>query len=511
MQRSAGSARALLVMVLVACVVVGAGSLLVLSSDPPGDGPEGSIAGGGTTRPLAPVPGGQRERGAERDSDLDDPDDDDDGIVDFSDRSPEGPSFHVTPESLTRAVDAWHREEMMRMVGVLQDSGEAVPQEIVDRLLAALARSDLALDAQAVLGRVTDDVTVGKLAQLASDPSASLDARRHALAALATSGPASARTQLMALVASGETDARVRRAALPALAATGGVEAAQTLADLLLDEDVRESGLRGPLLAALAQTEDAGVVLAQLMDRAREGRDVDVASLVLVTAQQQGENADATVRGLVRDVLLDGRAGGLAPEDEEASVLKLRAEALAAAASMGGDLLPEVVRLALQGDGMLSHSAAHALRNARGEDAAEAIAGAVDRVQDPRIRYQLVEALGETGSRKATPQLTRLLNDEEDNVRRAAARALVQLRDPRAIDAVLERLEGGENDYQMSNTLVKALGRMGARKALDRLNEMWDRAEAGEPEMKSLEPFVRNAIKRIETGNPDSELLAERE
>lgn len=508
------SARTLLLIALVACGVIGAGGFVVLSNS---DDLDYAVEGGeGEVTPLRPLPEQGTARAARDRAGTDAGEGDEDpleeDIVSFAasgSRGPHGDVYHVTAETLSAAVDAWHREEMMRMVDVLQKSGETIPQEIVDLLIEKLERSDLALDALAVLGRIDDDTTGAKLASFAADPSRGLDERRHALAALAKSGQAGARPTLIALVSSTGVDRALLRAALPALAATGGNEAATAIGELLIRDGIEDRGLRGPLLGALAATEGSSPVLASMLERARESRDADVAGMVLLAAQQQGEEADATVRSLVRNVMLDELAGGIAPDGDEAAARRLRAEAIGAAAAMGGDLLPEVVRLALEGQDGIADAAAHGLRNARGEEAADLLAGAVDRAPNERIRYQLVDALGATGSRSATPKLTALLDDEVVNVRMAAAKALSDLRDPKAAPDVLERLNRTD-EHAMARSLVDALGRMGAKKALPRLQQMWDAADEGDAEMKNLEPFVRRAIKRIETGNPDHRELAVR-
>ena len=109
--------------------------------------------------------------------------------------------------------------------------------------------------------------------------------------------------------------------------------------------------------------------------------------------------------------------------------------------------------------------------------------------------------LGETRSFKATPHLVELLDAEDQNTRHAAARSLSLVRDPAATKALLERLETAGDDHRLALNIVEALGTTGANEALPRLRELKD---ADEQHWRSLRPWVRRAIARIESGNPDT-------
>ncbi|MHB1318327.1 MAG: HEAT repeat domain-containing protein, partial [Anaerolineae bacterium] len=66
--------------------------------------------------------------------------------------------------------------------------------------------------------------------------------------------------------------------------------------------------------------------------------------------------------------------------------------------------------------------------------------------RDAAIRLQAVEALGLMPDEQSLAPLIRRLLDSELDVRKAAAKALGQIGDPRAIDALAAVVEGEQED-----------------------------------------------------------------
>lgn len=163
-----------------------------------------------------------------------------------------------------------------------------------------------------------------------------------------------------------------------------------------------------------------------------------------------------------------------------------------------------VLRIAVDNTEGLGDIALHGLRRARGDEAAKKIAGAVETAAGDRQRWGLVMGLGQTGSREATSTLVKLLDDESENVRNAAAQGLVEVKDPASVDAILNKLDQPDGTFLFRRHLVDALGRAGHTKALPRLKELLEKTEQ---EWRNLQPYVQRAIVRIETGNPDSQRL----
>jgi HEAT repeat protein len=148
--------------------------------------------------------------------------------------------------------------------------------------------------------------------------------------------------------------------------------------------------------------------------------------------------------------------------------------------------------------------ALNALRQARGDAAAKLIVAALARTSDETERRELTTALGETASTVATATLVALLDDDSGNVRRAAARGLAQIRDPAAVKPILAHLDKAPPDNDFANALVVALGTIGANEALPALEKL---AKSEDAFWRGHNTFIRNAIVRINTGNPESEML----
>ncbi len=423
----------------------------------------------------------------------------DDGIlVPFGSRTPHGEVFVVNAESLRAALAAHHWEEIRRQIDVLQQNGQPIPSDVVDNLISLLEAPETRIDAVLSLGGITGEDAGRILGAHASNEAHSLDSRLAALDALARSGNAGSRTQLIALLSVEELDPRIVRHGAFALGAVGGDGAARALTDLMirLGPEHRE---RDAVVTALGKSPGSGRVLADTLRGARDAGDAMLTRQILKIALLHGSAAEAELRLAIRQLIDDTTA--LEGIESESERLRLRGSALAAAAAMGGELLAPVLRVAESDDAGLGGVALHSLRAARGDEAAVQIDEAARRAADPKVRRELVTALGETRSSRATGTLISMLDDSSENVRRAAARGLTLVRDPSSVKPILDRLGTAKGDYNLTRSFIDALGRIGAREALPKLESMWKSDDA---EWVQVQPFVRQAIHRIESGNPDS-------
>lgn len=496
---SLGSARTLMLaaLALAAAVMVGSVALMALrgSGQPTAPAAIGDQAplGGGSGKRTVP---GKTPKTPSADDTDDEPDDPDPGgiLIHGDPRTAEGEVFTVTPDKLRTVFAARHWEEIRRMIDVLQENGETVPEDVVKALIEMLAKDDLRLDAVLALGGVKDATTGRALAELALSGEASLETRQAALDALAKNGQASALPLVQQLVASEGLDDGVARHAFFALAGIGGPDAAKTLLEML----DRHSGddLRGAVVAALGKAKDADAGLASMLRAARDKGDKDKLQGVLVAAQIRGSGAGEELKAeLLRMVESDSSLSAF-PDEVERQIV----QGTAMPAAVAAGIIAPVLRTATT-SGPMRDIALNALREARGDEAAKLIAAALVRATDETQRRELTVALGETGSNAATATLVSLLGDESENVRRAAARGLSQIRDPAAVKPILARLPKSPPDHDFARNLVGALGTIGANEALAPLQKL----EASEEDFwRQLRPFVQNAIVRIKTGNPES-------
>lgn len=492
-----GSTRLLLVSVLAAAAVLLGVSVVVLLRGDAGD--DFGDDGGGEAR-FVPTGDVEGRPVRERVSGEGDPDEGD-GVYEWEvgpdGRMPHGDVFAVTHESLRAVLADRHWEEIRRQIDVLQRNGGEVPMDVVEALIALLDGEDTRIDAMLALGGVQGDAPGTALAQHAADLTVPLEVRAAALDALAKNGSKAALTLVQALASDPNIDPRLLRHACPALAGIGGQDAARTLLELLTRH--QDTRLEGMIVQALGKTRGAGDVLAQSMRQARDSADADMALLVVRVARLNGAEADDAVRLEIRRLVEDPTSREFVADENDR--LKLRGAALSAAAAIGGDLLDPVVGIARNDTDGLARVALHCLRQARGDEAATKVAPLLDARDDPAFRREVAVVLGETRSFQATEPLVQLLDDADQNTRHAAAYGLAQVRDPAATKALLDHLDASVGDQQLGRNLVEALGTIGANEALPRLREL---RESDDPHWEYLRPWVRNAIARIESGNPET-------
>ncbi len=90
-----------------------------------------------------------------------------------------------------------------------------------------------------------------------------------------------------------------------------------------------------------------------------------------------------------------------------------------------------------------------------------------NKYNDPYVRMNAAEALGEIGDERAVDALIKALGDEDWYIRRAAAEALGNIGDKRAVDSLIKALE--DENWEVRLAAAKALGYIGAKEAVDEL------------------------------------------
>lgn len=504
-QRGRTSSGALLVAALVLVLAVGAGSLWYASSDGgSGDAEGDSLSGGGEDVRAPGLPRSPKDRrpraGAGAVEEDDDPDDIlHPGFRTGDGRDPEGEVFTIDEESLRKVLRLRVWEELLRQLDEWQAGGKEVPRDVVDSLLALLRDDGLRLDAVAALGRVQSDYAGSALAGIAGDQTATEAVRIAALDALTRSGQKSGLFQVID-IAKADMAGPIGRRAFFALAAMGaeGVPFLLKTLDEHPDDEATDA-----LVSALARAKDADAALADSMRTARADGDVRRIETLLRLATQSAERTGPALRGEVLQILRNLESVAWRAGDDE-SRSRIYASTISVAAGLGGDAYAEVVRIATGPKGDIQNYAAYTLSRGKGDADAVALAASLRSDLDPFVRAMVLQALGGTGSKKATAPLVAALDDPDAGVRRAAATGIAQSRDADALDPILARVASTKGDFDLARTYVDAIGRICVKKGLPKLEEL---SADPDPFWRDLEPFIRRAVARIESGNPDAQRL----
>lgn len=507
-----GATRPMLLVVLGLSVAVAAGSLwyLAVSGGGPGSGDAADEEGGGDDEGedgLVPPRTGPRgtTRRPRTGGETDDPDTDP-NLREWTDddRDIRGEVFTVDDASLRKAFAAKEWDEVRRQIDILQDEKKPLPSDVVDSLLKMLRADETRIDAILVLGMVKDDATGLLLARLATEPGADAAARAAALDALAKSGQAAGLSLVRTIVenpAMAEGEDRVLRHALKALGAMGG-DGIDVLLRAL--DSHRGNDLEDAIVTALAKARGADGLLAARIRTAKDAGDGAGIETVLRVLSQAGRDGGSEARTEVTRIIENPAFLESDPEAQD----RIFQSALSVGASMGGDAYEAVVRIALDSAGTPRSMAMYALRQGRGDASAQHLVSQITPARwaaaDAATRWNIVNALGATESPKVTELLLRALEDEEASVRDAAAAALGQVRDPASVAPMLTKLEKSLDNYNLSRTLVNAIGRTCSKTAEKRLAAILEREF---PQRDDLAPFIRVALYRIDTGNPDATLL----
>ncbi|MFB0560443.1 MAG: HEAT repeat domain-containing protein [Candidatus Lokiarchaeia archaeon] len=115
----------------------------------------------------------------------------------------------------------------------------------------------------------------------------------------------------------------------------------------------------------------------------------------------------------------------------------------------------------------------------------------------PRVRIAAAEALGRNGSSRAVePLINALEGDPSPRVRMIAAEALGKIRDTRSVEPLIKALkdrflEFGKNFYEIRSEAALALGEIGDKRAVEHL------IDALEDTVKSVREAAKQALEKI--------------
>lgn len=156
-------------------------------------------------------------------------------------------------------------------------------------------------------------------------------------------------------------------------------------------------------------------------------------------------------------------------------------QAAIALASMGKPALARLSVVLDEGNASERRNAAWAigeLTNMRGGERAEAVPRLVSLLTDSDewVRMAAARALGEIGDVRAVDKLVAALADGEWRVRKVAAWALSELKDERAVDALC-RVLVSDSQGEVRQTAAMALGEIRSQKALTSLKQALNDAE----------------------------------
>jgi HEAT repeat protein len=119
------------------------------------------------------------------------------------------------------------------------------------------------------------------------------------------------------------------------------------------------------------------------------------------------------------------------------------------------------------------------------------------KVNDPKIRREAADKLGDIGNNEATDHLIPLLKDKDEYVRQAAARALGKLRDKKAVVPLIAGLKDPEVNVRAFS--VWALGEIQDTRAIEPLcNSLFDKEQKVKGQsFEALRKFREPASRRI--------------
>ena len=136
-----------------------------------------------------------------------------------------------------------------------------------------------------------------------------------------------------------------------------------------------------------------------------------------------------------------------------------------------GDRVAKLIEALKDGDSGVRREAAEALQEIKDPRAVEPLIGAL-KDEDSDVRWAAAWALGEIKDPIAVPALSEALKDGNAGVQCAAALALGRIKDPRAVPQLIEALK--DEDEYVRKAAAEALGEIGDRSAIKPLQARRD-------------------------------------
>jgi len=115
-------------------------------------------------------------------------------------------------------------------------------------------------------------------------------------------------------------------------------------------------------------------------------------------------------------------------------------------------------------DAQKRSSAATSLLSAESDAAMSALMGALDPKQPKNMRISVITAFGVRGDDRAAKQIVLAVGDQDQEVREAAAAALLSINSPDAIQALVE---AADDDKRPGQTRVQIIGILGEMRSME--------------------------------------------
>lgn len=171
-----------------------------------------------------------------------------------------------------------------------------------------------------------------------------------------------------------------------------------------------------------------------------------------------------------------------AVEDDEWRVRKTAVEILLDI--RGDEVIEAVIKHMYREDNANARNSAIEILTALGPEATDHLVK-VYKDAEPDVKKFIIDILGDSGDLKAVPLLLKALEDDDDNVRTAAADYLGNIRgNISVLNALIGILKSG--DTWVAYTAADALGRIGDMEAVDALVSMLPHKELKKPVIKAL-------------------------
>ena len=474
---------AVVAMALLGVVALGAATWVVLAgrstpidARPPVAPADGSAAMAPVERSPGPRPNGpDHERTSDR------------GAVDPAEmRLDRGPPDPATDEVLTASYDELKRlldrRDWRALRSAVKRSGGIVDEQFVRDLIAMLSSPKDRDVARSVLELVT-----GRLDMLAQAYHDTDDAAVKGLAmdAMAVSAGEEALPNLLGYLST-ETDEGLVRRAARAVALVGNADAVDGLVAALEHNVGRpvQSGLT-EALGQVRDPEGVGRIISALEKAERP--EVKLALIESLEIAKQ----PASVPILSRLASIDD---GATTQDRE-----IAHRAVSALGAVGDEAATRRLLDLAETEGPLRSDAFAALQNSRATTMASELATRLDATHDDEYRAGLMMAIGRTRNRDYTERLIHLaVSDPTVDGRRAAVRALGEMKDPFAIPTLEAILADGRSHDNLKFEAVSTIARIGDHRGIVVLERIVEPSPiTGRPSLVVADSVKLNAKRQL--------------